>query len=76
LEVQSIFGIHLDLLKAVKGGFFLMKKSLECMLSVYINPENAIRVFHNYNKPGAGSASKRFKIRPFIIMRLAGKVPN
>jgi hypothetical protein len=26
----------------VKGGFFLMKKPLECVLSVYTNSENAI----------------------------------
>jgi hypothetical protein len=26
----------------VKGGFFLRKKPLECVLSVYTNPENAI----------------------------------
>ncbi|MGB6743129.1 MAG: hypothetical protein WBE38_05670, partial [Terracidiphilus sp.] len=38
----SIFGIHVDFLRAVKGGFFLMKKPLVCVLSVYTNSENAI----------------------------------
>jgi hypothetical protein len=39
---QSIFGIHVDFLRAIKGGFFLMKKPLECVHSVYSNSENAI----------------------------------
>jgi hypothetical protein len=29
-------------LSAVKGGFFLKKKPLECVLSVYTNSETAI----------------------------------
>ena len=39
---QSSFGIHVDFLSVVKGGFFLMKKPLECVLSVYTNSETAI----------------------------------
>src|ERR1700733_10629465 len=38
----GIFGIHIDFLSALKGGFFLRKKPLECVLSVYSNSENAI----------------------------------
>jgi len=38
----SIFGIHVDFLKAAKGGFFSRKRPLECLLSVYSNSENAI----------------------------------
>jgi hypothetical protein len=41
-SVQSISGIHADFLRAVKGGFFLRKKPLESVLSVYTNSENAI----------------------------------
>ena len=53
--VQSIFGIHVDFLRAVKGGFFFhpsdedlspgtpeRKKPLECVLSVYTNSDNAL----------------------------------
>jgi hypothetical protein len=40
--IWSIFGIHVDFLRAAKGGFFLMKKPLEFLLSVYSNSENAI----------------------------------
>jgi hypothetical protein len=36
------FLIHVDFLNAAKGGFFLMKKPLECVLSVYTNSEAAI----------------------------------
>jgi hypothetical protein len=45
IRVQSIFGIHVDFLRAVKGGFFLMKKPLWLVLSVYSNSENAIGAF-------------------------------
>jgi hypothetical protein len=41
-EHKSIFGIHADFSKAVNGGFFLRKKPLEHVLSVYSNSENAI----------------------------------
>jgi hypothetical protein len=40
--VQSIFGIHVDFLSALKGGFFLRKKPLSIVPSVYTNSENAI----------------------------------
>jgi hypothetical protein len=39
---QSSFGIHVDFLRLVKGVFFLIKKPLEGMLSVYTNSETAI----------------------------------
>ena len=35
---QTAFGIHVDFL-SVKGGSFLKKKPLECVLSVYSNSE-------------------------------------
>ncbi len=38
----SIFGIHVDFLKGVRGGSLLIKKPLERVLSVYTNSENAI----------------------------------
>jgi hypothetical protein len=41
-EGWSIFGIHVDFLRAVKGGLFLMKRPLGIALSVYTNSENAI----------------------------------
>jgi hypothetical protein len=34
--------MHVDFLKAVKGGFFLMKKPLEFVLLVSSNSENAV----------------------------------
>ncbi len=34
--------MHVDFLRAVKGGLFLRKKPLECVLSVYTNSENAL----------------------------------
>jgi hypothetical protein len=34
--------MHVDFLSLVKGGFFLVKKPLECLLSVYTNSETAI----------------------------------
>jgi len=39
---QSSFGIHVDILSVAKGGFFLMKEPLECVLSVYSISETAI----------------------------------
>ena len=39
---ESIFGIHVDFLRPSKGGYFLRKKGLECVVSVYANSENAI----------------------------------
>jgi hypothetical protein len=39
---ESSFGIYVDFLRAAKGGFFLMKKPLERVLSVYTNSETAI----------------------------------
>src|ERR1019366_11700 len=39
---RSSFGIHVDFLSAVKGGFFLRKKPLECVLSVFTNSETAL----------------------------------
>jgi|ERR1017187_113320 hypothetical protein len=39
---QSIFGIHVDFLRALKGDFFLRKKPLSIVPSVYTNSENAI----------------------------------
>jgi hypothetical protein len=39
---ESIFGIHIDFFRTVKGGFFLRKKPLECVLSVYINSEEVM----------------------------------
>jgi hypothetical protein len=41
---QSIFGIHIDFLSGVQGGFFLRKKPLSIVLSVYTHSENAIAV--------------------------------
>ncbi len=41
-DLQSIFGIHIDFLRGVQGAFFLRKKALSCVLSVYSNSENAI----------------------------------
>ena len=38
----GIFGIYIVLLRAVKGGFFLMKKPLISEVLVYSNSENAI----------------------------------
>jgi hypothetical protein len=35
--------MHVDFLSAVKGGFFLRKKPLSILPSVYSNSENAIR---------------------------------
>jgi hypothetical protein len=35
-----------ELLKVLKGGFFLRKKPLEVVLSVYSNSENAIAEAH------------------------------
>ena len=40
-EHKSIFGTSMDFLSVWKGGFFLKKKPLECMSSVYSNSENA-----------------------------------
>jgi hypothetical protein len=42
----------IDFLRAVKGGFFLRKKPLECVLSVYTNSENALAAegIHNSAK--------------------------
>ena len=34
--------MHVDFLSVVTGGFFLMKKPLECVLSVYSNSETAV----------------------------------
>ena len=42
LHSYSVFGIHVDFFRVVKGGFFLRKKPLECFPSVYSNSENAI----------------------------------
>ena len=39
---KSSFGIDVDFLRVAKGGFFLMKKPLERVLSVYTNSETAI----------------------------------
>jgi hypothetical protein len=39
---ESIFGIHIAFIRSLKGGFFLRKKPLERVLSVYNNSENAI----------------------------------
>jgi hypothetical protein len=33
----------MEFLNALKGGFFLRKKPLECVPSVYSNSENAVR---------------------------------
>ncbi|HEY1210040.1 MAG TPA: hypothetical protein VGE85_11770 [Terracidiphilus sp.] len=57
---SSIFGIHVNFLSAVKGGFYfhptnedlsvgtpVMKKPLGMVLSVYTNSENATKE-HNY----------------------------
>jgi hypothetical protein len=41
---RSILGIQIDFFSTVKGGFFLRKKPLECVLSVYTNSENALVV--------------------------------
>jgi hypothetical protein len=46
---SSIFGIHVDFLRAVKGGFFVRKKPLECVVSVYSNSENAIAYCRNFS---------------------------
>jgi hypothetical protein len=40
--VKSDFGIHIDFLRASKGGFFSMKKPLERVLSVYTHRETSI----------------------------------
>jgi hypothetical protein len=37
--VLELFGIHIDFLRAAEGCFFLRKKPLECVLSVYTNSE-------------------------------------
>jgi hypothetical protein len=42
VDLESIFGIRIDFLRAAKGGLFLMKKSLEAVLLVCSNSENAI----------------------------------
>jgi hypothetical protein len=42
MGVSGIFGIYVDFLRAVKGGFFLRKNPLERVLSVYTISENAI----------------------------------
>jgi hypothetical protein len=39
---ESIFEIHADFSIALEGGFFLTKKPLSSMASVYTNTENAI----------------------------------
>jgi hypothetical protein len=43
-RLQSIFGIHVDFSIAFGGGFFLRKKPLSSLASVYTNSENAIVV--------------------------------
>jgi hypothetical protein len=40
-RAKNISGMHVDFLSSVNGGFFLRKKPLECVLSVYINSEKA-----------------------------------
>jgi hypothetical protein len=40
--IQSIFGIHVAFSIASGGGFFLRKKPLSSLASVYANSENAI----------------------------------
>ena len=44
IPFQSIFGIFADVSRALKGGFSLREKPLECLLSVNVNSENAVRV--------------------------------
>ncbi len=42
LKNWGVFGIHIDFLKDVQGGFYLRKKPLKRVLSGYTNSENAI----------------------------------
>ena len=44
---QSIVGIHVDFLSAVKGGFFLRKRPLECVVPDYTSSESAIASAHD-----------------------------
>jgi len=39
--LRAFFGIHAVVLRRVRGGFFLRKKPLGCVVSVCLNPENA-----------------------------------
>ena len=47
LALLRHFPNECGLLKFIKGGFFLRKNPLECVVSVYSNSENAIEQFHN-----------------------------
>jgi hypothetical protein len=38
----SSFGINVEVLRALKGGIFLLKMPLRCVLSVYTNSETAV----------------------------------
>jgi hypothetical protein len=41
-KALSIFGIYVDFLCGVQGGFLLSKNPLSILLSVYTNSENAL----------------------------------
>jgi hypothetical protein len=69
---QSIFGIHIDFFSTVKGGFFLRKKPLECVFSVYTNSEKMLQKRDASVPDNSGSCPIAHNALYSIIVRRAG----